>query len=90
MNPYEPTQPRIAFGFAATIMAAITMALLVVLPSKMEPESREFAMLTAASKMATNPCASISLKCAEWTVGRGLASTPVEVLDADPRCKEPS
>jgi hypothetical protein len=90
MNPYAPVQPRIAFGFAATIMAAITMSLLVVLPSKMEPESREFAMLTAASSMATNRCATISLKCAEWTAGRGLVSAPVQVLDADPKCKEPS
>ena len=53
MNRYEPTQPRIAFGFAAMIMAAITIGLLVVLPSKMEPESQEFAMLTAVSSAAT-------------------------------------
>ena len=92
MNRYEPTQPRIAFGFAAMIMAAITIGLLVVLPSKMEPESQEFAMLSAASSAATNPCAVISLKCTDLATGRGMASasTPVEVLDAEPKCKEPS
>jgi hypothetical protein len=89
MNRYEPTQPRIAFGFAAMVMAAITIGLLVVLPSKMEPESQEFAMLTAASAAATNPCAAISLKCTEQAVERAMAS-PVQVPDAEPKCKEPS
>ena len=49
MNRYEPPFPRVAFGFAAVAMTAITIGVLVVLPSKMEPESQEFALLRAAS-----------------------------------------
>jgi hypothetical protein len=85
MNRYEPTQHRIAFGFAAMIMAATTISLLVVLPSKMEPESQEFAMLTAASSASTSRCAAISLKCADLAAERAMASTPVQL-----QCKEPS
>ena len=44
-NPYEPSTPRLAFAVAALAMTAITIGLLVVLPSKMEPESQMFVML---------------------------------------------
>ena len=36
MNVYRPDTPRAAFGLAAAAMAAITMALMVVLPAKLE------------------------------------------------------
>ena len=90
MNRYEPTCPRIALGLAAIIMSAITIGLLVVLPSKMEPESQEFTLLTVASSAATNPCAALSLKCMNLAVWPGITSTPVQVLGAEPRCKEQS
>jgi len=36
MNVYTPDTPRVAFGLAAAAMAAITMALMVVLPAQLE------------------------------------------------------
>ena len=36
MNVYRPDTPRAAFGLAAAAMAAITMALMVVLPAELE------------------------------------------------------
>jgi len=36
MNVYTPDTPRAAFGLAAAAMAAITMALMVVLPAELE------------------------------------------------------
>jgi len=36
MNAYRPDTPRVAFGLAAAAMAAITMALMVVLPAQLE------------------------------------------------------
>ena len=51
-NAYEPSTPRLAFAVAALAMTAVTIGLLVVLPSKMEPESQMFVML-AESGVAT-------------------------------------
>jgi len=36
MNVYRPDTPRAAFGVAAAAMAAVTMALMVVLPAELE------------------------------------------------------
>jgi len=36
MNVYRPDTPRAAFGLAAAAMAAVTMALMVVLPAELE------------------------------------------------------
>jgi hypothetical protein len=53
MNNYHPDLPRVACGFAAVIMTAITLGMLVVLPSTVEPASQ---MLAAATRIV---CASI-------------------------------
>ena len=39
MNVYRPDTPRAAFGIAAAAMAAVTMALMVVLPAELEDAS---------------------------------------------------
>jgi hypothetical protein len=36
MNAYRPDTPRAALGLAAAAMAAVTMALMVVLPAELE------------------------------------------------------
>ena len=54
MNCYQPDEPRLALALAAMIMSALTIGLLVVLPSKMEPDSQAFAMIATAN---ANPCA---------------------------------
>ena len=54
-NPYEPSTPRLAFAVAALAMTAITIGLLVVLPSKMEPESQMFVMLAESRRRDRTP-----------------------------------
>jgi Tfp pilus assembly protein PilN len=62
MTDYHPNTPRTALGLVATAMAALTLSVLVVLPSKMEPDSRAYAML--ATQHAS--CAEASaLKCVQ-------------------------
>ena len=41
MNRYEPSSPRVAFGIAAVAMTGITIGVLVVIPAKMDSDSRE-------------------------------------------------
>ncbi len=90
MNFYHPTGPRLAIGLAAMIMSAITISVLVVLPSKMEPDSQTFAMLASASFVTALPCATAYFKCVDLAAVRESASVPIQVVRADPRCKEQS
>jgi hypothetical protein len=55
MNSYQFPAPRKAFGLAAVVMTALTIGVLVVLPSRMESDSQAYAML-AASPYAVAPC----------------------------------
>jgi hypothetical protein len=90
MKHYEPTCPRVASGFAAAIMTALTIGVLVVLPSKMEPDSRAFALLEASSSASANPCAAVRLKCVDLPAIRDSASATIQVSGADPKCKDQS
>ena len=45
MNRYEPSSPRVAFGIAAVAMAAITIGASVIMPARMDSDSRELRML---------------------------------------------
>lgn len=90
MNRYEPNFPRTTFGFSAMAMTAITIGVLVVLPSKMEPGSQAFAMLAASSSAAADPCAAMSLKCVDPAATRESASTHASGPASDPKCKEQS
>ena len=47
MNRYEPLIPRVAFGIAAVAMTAITIGVSVVMPAKMDSDSREPRVLAA-------------------------------------------
>jgi len=65
-NPYEPSTPRLAFAVAALAMTAITIGLLVVLPSKMEPESQMFVMLAESGVVkAGSPDDAASRSCVD-------------------------
>jgi hypothetical protein len=56
MNYYQPTQPRLVSGLASLFLSAVTIGVLVVLPSKMESESQAYAMLAKANAPATASC----------------------------------
>ena len=52
MNRYEPLIPRVAFGIAAVAMTAITIGVSVIMPAKMDSDSRELRMLEALTVTA--------------------------------------
>ena len=52
MNRYEPLIPRVAFGIAAVAMTAITIGVSVIMPAKMDSDSREPRMLEALTVTA--------------------------------------
>jgi hypothetical protein len=56
MNCYQPTQPRLASGLAALFFSALTIDLLVVLPSKMEADSQAYGLLATANSATTASC----------------------------------
>jgi hypothetical protein len=57
MQSYQFPAPRLTFAFAAAAMTALTIGVLVVLPSQMESGSQAYAMLAASSKVWT--CAAV-------------------------------
>ena len=48
MKRYETHTPRVAFGIAAVAMTAITIGVSVVMPAKMDSDSREPRILATA------------------------------------------
>ena len=52
MNRYEPLIARVAFGIAAVAMTAITIAVSVIMPAKMDSGSPEPRMLEALTVTA--------------------------------------
>ena len=52
MNRYEPLIPRVAFGIAAVAMTAITIGVSVIMPAKVDSDSREPRMLEALTVTA--------------------------------------
>jgi hypothetical protein len=52
MNRYEPLIPRVAFGIVAVAMMALTIGVSVVMPAKMDSDSREPRMLPALNVTA--------------------------------------
>jgi hypothetical protein len=54
MHRYQFPTPRIAFGFAAVAMTALTLGTLVVLPSRMESDSQTYGLLAASPRTLTS------------------------------------
>ena len=58
MNRYETAVPRVALGIAAVAMTAITIAIAVVMPAKMDSggsEPRVLAALKVTTPASTSP-----------------------------------
>jgi hypothetical protein len=67
MQTYEFPAPRLTFAFAAAAMTAVTIGVLVVLPSQMESDSQAYAMLAASSKVWT--CAAVPGSVSQPSIG---------------------
>lgn len=73
MNVYRPDTHRVAFGLAAAAMAAITMALMVVLPAQLED--------AGAAEYTLAKSAPAPVRAA--VVHRGLELTPAIACEDD-------
>jgi hypothetical protein len=49
MTAYHVSTPRVAFGVSAAAMTALTIGVLVIMPARMEAETRDPAMIAAAT-----------------------------------------
>jgi hypothetical protein len=91
LNRYDPPVPRIGFGVAAVIMSAVTLSLMVVLPSGLEQQDSTLAVRTAHRTAANRPAEdTFTVPCA---VAIGVnaplfAGTPATAVE--PKCKQPS
>ena len=89
MNHYEPSSPRVAFGITAVAMTAITIGVSVVMPAKMDSDSREprvLAALKVTAPASTGVVAGAeSHRCRRCTrVRRG----PVHVVQTEPLARK--
>jgi hypothetical protein len=82
MNRYEPL-PRVAFGFAAVAMTAITIGVLVVCRRKWSRTARRSPCWAANSD---GESVRAILKCVDLAAVRDIASAPDR--SADIKCKE--
>jgi hypothetical protein len=74
MNLYQPSTPRVMLSIAATAMTIVTIGVLVVLPSRMEPDSRAYAMF-ASARAAAAPCIDVTpRKCNASQLARGAVA----------------
>ena len=92
MNQYEPSVPRIAFGIAAVAMTAITIGMSVIMPAKMDSDSREPHML-AASNVTTPASTDVAAGSASINVAAvhepGLSTIPCSA-QIEPQARGPS
>jgi hypothetical protein len=87
MTHYDPARRHLACGLVAIAMTAATFALLVVLPSTMEPDSPLYPALAAAAE-GVSGC-TISPACAEVLADNARATVPAEVRGTAVKCERP-
>jgi len=56
MKPYQPPVPRTLLALTAAALSSVTFALLVIAPSRMEPESRMFFELARLDIVSSMRC----------------------------------
>jgi hypothetical protein len=90
MIRYAPPQPRVALGFAAVLMTALTLGGLVVLPAQLDAESATFGIVADANAAPapSSRCAMPASKCmdAEAMPERGLSTA--QALESAPKCDD--
>ncbi len=88
MTHYDPARRRVACGLVAIATTAATFAVLVVLPSTMEPGSQLYPALAAVAEAVSGPCI-ISPACAEALAGNARATVPPGVPGTALKCERP-
>jgi hypothetical protein len=80
VNHYFPATPHLASAIGAIAMTTAIFAVLVVLPSKMEPDSEVYVALAAVAAASRVPCAIIgSPACADTVAGDTRDALPPAV-----------
>lgn len=84
-NPYQARIPRLAFGFVGTALAAITIAVSVILPARVDSGSKESPLHLAsqtipAASSGTGAITSITVVAAR----EPRSSSPLRILEAAP------
>jgi hypothetical protein len=78
-STYEPSTPRVAFGFAGAAMTVITIAVSVILPAHMDSGSREARMLAASKETAPAPVGLAAVTSTDVVAIRELGSSTVQL-----------
>jgi hypothetical protein len=84
--------PRIGFGIAALVMSALTVSLMVVLPSELEQDSPALALRAGPHRAAAEPAAAdaLHLRCTVPPAVNTPLFSAARVTEPDPRCKQQS
>ena len=69
MNRYQISSPRTVFAIAAVAMTAITIALSVVAPAKMQSDGRDLQALTTSKAMTPGPAEVAAPRLQVYVVG---------------------
>ncbi len=91
MNRFDPPVPRIGAGIAALAMSALTVGLMVILPSELEQDSHVLAARAAAHRAAADPgLEGTPLRCAVPAAFNAPLSPQARATAPEPRCKQTS
>ncbi len=91
MNHYQISSPRKVFAIAAVAMTAITIALSVVAPAKMQSETRDLRALTTSKAITPAPAEVAAGPLRVYVVGvREPELVSVHVRSTPPKRKQES
>ena len=87
---FDPPVPRIAAGIAALAMSALTVSLMVLLPSELEQNSPVLAARAEAHRAAADPGSEGTLRCTVPAAFNAPLFPAARAAAPDPRCKQSS
>jgi hypothetical protein len=88
---YDPPAPGIGFGIAALIMSALTVSLMVVLPSELEQDGPALALRADPNDAAAGlRSAALHLRCTVPVAVNAPLFSAARVTRPDPRCGQRS
>ena len=91
MIRFDPPVPRIGAGIAALAMSALTVGVMVILPSELEQNSRVLAVRVEARRAAADPGSERALlRCSVPPAFNAPLFPASRAVAPDPRCKQNS